>query len=155
MEVVQRNSFGTDPSCPLSTLRRDQRAMILAFSGEEADGELLRAMGLREGKELRVVRQGHPCIVWIGQQSGTRLALAPALAHQVIVRPLDDDAMSAQRTMLSTASLPAVEIPTLSSDEESAPIKEAARQGSSPTRRLLDSRYPPDPVAVGPSRSGG
>lgn len=54
------------------------------------DAEALRAMGLRPECQLRVCKQGEPCIVTINSAAvgaSCRIALARRLANRVMVRP--------------------------------------------------------------------
>jgi Fe2+ transport system protein FeoA len=79
-----------DPrSIPLSQLTPGQRGQLAESQLDEADGPLLRAMGLRPDCELRVCRVGSPCIVTLetGCGGGCRIGIARDIADRVLVRP--------------------------------------------------------------------
>ena len=70
-------------SVPLSRLERGACGRVLQRLGTEDDRELLAAMGLAAGRELRVCRTGEPVIVQVGS---TRLGLPASVAARVLVR---------------------------------------------------------------------
>ncbi len=73
---------------PVIELRRGERAQVQSTEMPAADAELLRAMGLREGAQIRVCRMGHPCIVELCDErcgTGCRIGIAQDLAARVMV----------------------------------------------------------------------
>jgi hypothetical protein len=89
-------SLPTKAAFALTMVAPGQQASILespALSGEEANS--LRAMGLRPGAAVRVVRVGQPTILEILScggpacgQCGCRMGLARGVAERVLVQPL-------------------------------------------------------------------
>jgi ferrous iron transport protein A len=54
---------------PLSLLRAGQRGTINGVLGPSDWVQRLREMGLRDGAEVRMVRQGSPCMIRLGSQT--------------------------------------------------------------------------------------
>ncbi len=54
---------------PLSLLRTGQRGRINGVLGPSDWVQRLREMGLRDGAEVRMVRQGSPCMIRLGSQT--------------------------------------------------------------------------------------
>ncbi len=69
---------------PLSQLRPGDRAILHADGLRCESCDLLNAMGLTEQCEIRVCKQGEPCIV---QVNDTRLGLSRRLAATIMVTP--------------------------------------------------------------------
>lgn len=71
-----------DKAVPLSTLREGERGRAHISQLACDDCDLLHAMGMTDECELRVCRNGEPCIV---QVHTTRLGLSAALAKRILV----------------------------------------------------------------------
>jgi Fe2+ transport system protein FeoA len=75
---------------PLTQLRQGQRAIVDCSELTdlpEGDRCLLHAMGMHHECEVRVCRQGTPCIVQI---DATRLGISGDVARRILVTPIDD-----------------------------------------------------------------
>lgn len=75
---------------PLTQLQRGQRAIVDCselVDLPEGDRCLLHAMGMHHECEVRVCRQGTPCIVQI---DATRLGISGEVARKILVTPIDD-----------------------------------------------------------------
>jgi Fe2+ transport system protein FeoA len=70
---------------PLGGLRRGQRARIDAVQGPPEWVKRLREMGLRDGVEVRMLRQGPTCMIRLGYQT---LCVRCNESTRVLVRPL-------------------------------------------------------------------
>ena len=70
---------------PLSGMRRGQRARIDAILGPPEWVKRLREIGLRDGAEIRMLRQGPTSMIRLGYQT---LCVRCNEATQVVVRPL-------------------------------------------------------------------
>ena len=75
---------------PLTQLRQGQRAIVDCSELTdlpEGDRCLLHAMGMHHECEVRVCREGTPCIVQI---DATRLGISGDVARRILVTPIDD-----------------------------------------------------------------
>lgn len=69
---------------PLSRLGAGQRARIDGVKGPIEWVHRLRELGFRDGAEVRMVRQGSPCMIRLGLQT---LAIRADETTSVLVRP--------------------------------------------------------------------
>lgn len=75
------------PTVSLAQLSGGARCRIAAMDLQQADADLLNAMGLTDSCELCVCRPGEPCIVRI---NCTRLGIAGSLARKILVHQIDE-----------------------------------------------------------------
>jgi ferrous iron transport protein A len=72
---------------PLECLRPGEWAEVCDVSGEPSWVGRLAELGIRAGTRLQMLRDGSPCLVWVG---GGRLSLRGQDVMQVLVRPVDE-----------------------------------------------------------------
>lgn len=70
---------------PLTSLDVDASARFLDAELDAEARNLLRALGLTDGTELRVCQQGEPCIVSV---HATRIGIANRVARAIRVEPI-------------------------------------------------------------------
>jgi Fe2+ transport system protein FeoA len=70
---------------PLTSLEVDASARFLDADLDAEARDLLRALGLTGGTELRVCQQGEPCIVSV---RATRIGIANRVARAIRVAPI-------------------------------------------------------------------
>ena len=68
----------------LDQLPRGERAIVNTNGLAPDEGDMLSAMGLREGSEILVCRAGSPCIV---QVEATRLGISKRMAQRILATP--------------------------------------------------------------------
>jgi ferrous iron transport protein A len=72
---------------PLECLRPGEWAEVCDVSGEPSWVGRLAELGIRVGARLQMLRDGSPCLLWVG---GGRLSLRGQDGLQVLVRPVDE-----------------------------------------------------------------
>jgi Fe2+ transport system protein FeoA len=79
----------TSEPVPLTSLPNGAYAEVACRNLDENDSELLCAMGLKNKCPLRVCRSGSMCII---KMDHGRLAMSPAVAARIMVRPMSPTA---------------------------------------------------------------
>lgn len=85
--LLRRKALASDVCalCPLTTCRRGRRAVVVSLGCEEREACRLRTLGLFEGSSVTVLDSRNGFLLDV---RGSRLALAAALAGDVMVRPI-------------------------------------------------------------------
>ena len=81
--MVSDRGTSDSPTRPLSDSPAGSHAVLHGSRLAPEDHQLLEAMGLVGNCTLRVLKQGNPCVVAIGD---TRMGLARSLAENILVR---------------------------------------------------------------------
>jgi len=92
--VEPKTKTTTQPSIPLTSLRRGQQATITTNDQlDPADAQTLRAMGLRKHTTLTLCNTGRTTVVAIGCGCGCscRIGIDKQLAQRINVTPLQNN----------------------------------------------------------------